>query len=124
MSANVNKIIVVGNIGKTPEVHYTSKGNAVTTLSLATNKKVKKEDGTWKEEANWHRAVVWGNRAEACGKYLKTGHRVYIEGSVQSNNWTDKDGITRSNTEIIVGDIKFLGGKSKVEESDTPPISQ
>jgi single-strand DNA-binding protein len=125
---NVNKIILVGQIGHDPELRYTAKGNAVMSLSVATNREVKNADGSLRKETSWHKATVWGKRAEACAKYLSKGSRVYLEGVLQMKNWTDKDGNARKSAEVMVDEIKFLGGGSRpvteVREAEAPALSQ
>ncbi|HEY8280154.1 MAG TPA: single-stranded DNA-binding protein [Bdellovibrionota bacterium] len=107
---NVNKIILVGNLGREPELKYTPKGQAVLHISLATNREFKTAEGEAKKETAWHKAVIWGKRGEACAKYLTKGSRIYIEGELRMNKWTDKEGKPRSTPEIHVSDIQFLGG--------------
>lgn len=113
--SNVNKVILVGNLGASPELRHTAKGSAVVNLAIATNRALKQEDGTWKETTVWHRAVVWGKRAEVCHKYLEKGNRVYVEGVLQTNNWKDKDGQSHWKTEVLVDDIKFLSSRPRNE---------
>lgn len=117
--SNVNKVILVGNLGQDPELRYTAKGNAVINLSLATTRDVKQAEGEWKEETSWHRAVVWGKRAEVCAEHLRKGSRVYVEGILQPKTWVDKEGVSHRSTEILVDEIKFLGGKSRENDSTT-----
>lgn len=125
MSQNVNKIILVGHLGQNPELRYTAKGNAVMSFSLATNRDVKLPDGSKKAETHWHRATLWGKRAEACAKYLVKGARVYLEGELHMKNWTDKEGQSKKSAEILVDEIRFLGGtRSQVLESPAPSVSQ
>ena len=112
---NVNKIILLGNLGHDPELRYTAKGNPVVTLSIATNRDFKNQDGEKKTETHWHRATVWGKRAETCAKYLVKGSRIFLEGELHMKSWTDKDGIARKSTEILVDDVRFLGGSKKNE---------
>jgi single-strand DNA-binding protein len=107
---NVNRVIMVGSLGHDPELRHTNKGSAVTTLSLATTRSSKSEDGSWKEDTEWHRAVIWGKRAETCVKYLQKGARVYIEGNIHPQNWTDKEGISHKSHEVLVDKITFLSG--------------
>jgi len=125
---NVNKVILVGHVGQDPELRHTAKGSAVLSLSVATNRDIKTADGLTKEETHWHRATVWGKRAESCAKYLSKGSRVYVEGILQMKSWTDKDGQNRKSTEILVDEIKFLGGGSRVQplvqELEAPALSQ
>ena len=118
---NVNKIILVGNLGHTPELRHTVKGNPVLSLSLATNRNFKNAQGEAQQEAVWHRATVWGKQAEACAKFLTKGSRVYLEGELRMKTWADKDGLERKTAEINVDEIKFLGGgqPSGMRESAT-----
>lgn len=126
---NVNKVILVGHLGQDPELRHTAKGNPVLNLSIATNRDVTNADGEKKEETVWHRATVWGKRAESCAKYLSKGSRVYLEGLLQMKSWTDKDGNARKSAEVMVDDIKFLGGgrigqMAQTEQSETAVLSQ
>ncbi len=107
--SNINKIMLMGNLGHDPELRYTAKGNAVTTLSIATNREIKTAEGEIRKETHWHKATVWGKRAETCAKYLTKGSKVFIEGELQSKNWTDKDNNPRRSTEILVDNVQFLG---------------
>jgi single-strand DNA-binding protein len=107
---NVNKVILVGHIGADPELRFTAKGNPVATLSLATNRDFKNAEGATVSETHWHRATVWGKRAEFCAKYLVKGSRVFLEGELQMKSWTDKEGITRKSAEILVDNVQFMGG--------------
>lgn len=107
--STLNKVILIGHIGTNPELRYTPKGNPVATLSLATNRESKTAEGDVKKETSWHRAVVWGKRAELCVKHLTKGSQVYLEGELLMKSWTDKDGIVRKSAEILVEDVKFLG---------------
>ncbi len=106
---NVNKVILVGNLGADPEIRYTAKGTAVANISMATNRSRKDDDGKWSDETQWHRIVIWGKRAETCKQFLSRGSRIYVEGFLQSRNWKDQDGRERTTTEIQSEDIKFLG---------------
>jgi single-strand DNA-binding protein len=118
--ANVNKIILLGNLGHDPELRYSPKGNPVLTLSLATSRDAKTADGEKRQETQWHRATVWGKRAEVCAKYLSKGSRVYVEGELQTKNWIDKDGQSHRSSEILVDDVRFLSAQRKesdIEES-------
>lgn len=121
---NVNKVILVGNLGHDPELRYTAKGNAVISFSLATNRGIKNAEG--QEKTYWHRATVWGKRAENCAKYLTKGSSVYIEGELQQKNWTDKDGKNHKSAEILVDDIRFLSRRENTaaSESAAPALSQ
>jgi single-strand DNA-binding protein len=108
--ASVNKVILIGNLGKDPEVRYTQGGAAVANFSVATNEKWTK-DGQTQEKTEWHRIVVWGKTAENCGQYLKKGRSVYIEGRLQTRKWTDKEGRDQYTTEIVAQFVQFLGSK-------------
>jgi single-strand DNA-binding protein len=107
---NVNKIILVGNLGKSPELRHTPKGHTVTTLSVATNHQFKNASGETKKETSWHKATVWGKTAEACVKYLAKGDRVCVEGELHMKDWKDKEGKARRTPEIAVDTVTFLGG--------------
>lgn len=128
--AGVNKVILVGNLGKDPETKYTPQGTAVVTFSLATSENRKDKDGNWKEHTEWHRIVVFGKLAENCGQYLKKGRQVYVEGAIQSRNYKDKEGQERSIYEIRASQIVFLAkgrpesGSGSSGEADLPPDEQ
>jgi single-strand DNA-binding protein len=107
---SVNKAIIVGNLGKEPEVNYTQSGTAVCNLSVATNEKWKDKSGEQQERTEWHRVTVFGNQAENCGKYLAKGRQVYVEGRIQTKKWEDSDGNTRYTTEIVAHSVQFLSG--------------
>ncbi|HCF57369.1 MAG TPA: single-stranded DNA-binding protein [Myxococcales bacterium] len=110
--ASVNKAIIVGNLGKDPEVRYTQSGQSVATFTVATNDRwTDKNTGQPQERTEWHRIVVWGKQAENCGQYLKKGRLVYIEGRIQTREWTDKEGQKRYTTEIVANQVQFLGGR-------------
>ena len=112
--ASVNKVIVIGNLGKDPESRYTASGDAVCNFSVATTESWKdKSTGEKKEETEWHRVSVFGKLAEICGKYLKKGSQVYIEGSLKTRKWADKDGQERYTTEIRCNQMTMLGGKTE-----------
>jgi single-strand DNA-binding protein len=109
--ASVNKAIILGNLGKDPEVRYTNGGQAVANFSVATNEKWTK-DGQSQERTEWHRIVVWGKQAENCGQYLRKGRSVYIEGRIQTREY-EKDGQKRYTTEIVADRVQFLGGRGE-----------
>ena len=109
--AGVNKVILIGNLGRDPEVSYTPSGVAVAKFSIATSDKWKdKNSGEMQERTEWHRITAFGRLAEICGEYLSKGKQVYIEGRLQTSSW-EKDGITRYSTEIIASEMKMLGGR-------------
>lgn len=109
-NSNLNKIFLVGNLGREPERKVTKKGNTVVTLNLATSRRFKTATGEEKKETAWHKATVWGKTGEACAKYLTKGSRVYVEGELQMKDWKDKEGKSRKTPEISVSSIKFLSG--------------
>lgn len=117
--AGVNRAIILGRLGRDPEIRYTESGQAVCNFSVATSKKWTSKDGDKKESTEWHRIVVWGKSAENCSKYLAKGREVYIEGRIQTREWQNKDGDKRSTTEINAQAVQFLGSGEKRESA--PP---
>ncbi len=109
--ASVNKVILVGSLGKDPEVKYMPNGEAVANFSMATSENWKAKDGTKQERTEWHNVVAYRKLAEIIGEYLKKGAPVYIEGKLQTRKW-EKDGITRYSTEIIADTMQMLGSRS------------
>ena len=107
MARGVNKAILLGNLGKDPEVRYTQSGSAVANFSLATTERRKQGD-QWVDHTEWHNIVVFGKTAENCSQYLQRGSQVYIEGRIQTRKWEDKDGNTRYMTEVVANDVQFL----------------
>jgi single-strand DNA-binding protein len=105
----VNKVILVGNVGKDPELRYTPSGTAVCTFSLATSERFKNKQGEQQERTEWHNIVVWSGLAEVCGKYLTKGKQIYIEGRIQSRSYDDRDGNKRYITEIVANEMQMLG---------------
>jgi single-strand DNA-binding protein len=106
--AGINKVILVGNLGKDPEVRHTPNGQAVANFSVATSESWTDKGGQKQERTEWHRVVAWGKLAELCGKYLSKGRQCYIEGKLQTRAWDDKDGGKRYTTEIIASTVQFL----------------
>ena len=119
--ASVNKVIIVGNLGRDPELRYIQSGQAVANFSVATNEKWKDKDGNNQERTEWHRIVVWGKSAENCAQYLQKGRSVYIEGKLQTREWEDKDGNKRSTTEVVAQAVQFLGGRGGSEGGNPSP---
>lgn len=115
--ASVNKAIIIGNLGADPEVRYMPSGDAVANLSIATTDKWKDKDGEKQERTEWHRVNAFGRLAEIMGEYLKKGSQVYIEGSIQTRKYTDKDGVEKYSTEIRATEMKMLGGRERGSES-------
>jgi len=118
----VNKIILIGNLGRDPETRYTPNGKAVTRFSLATSNKWVNTDGEKQQATEWHTIVVWGKQAEACGQYLERGRQVYVEGSLRYRSYEDKEGKERRVAEIIGQKVRFLGGgNGRTKEEITHP---
>lgn len=111
MATGVNMVILVGNLGRDPELRYTPSGQPVASFSLATTESWAK-DGAKQERTEWHRIVVWGKLGELCTEHLAKGRQVYLQGKIQSRKYQDKDGQERTVSEIIAFQVQFLGGKS------------
>ena len=111
--ASVNKVIIVGNLGRDPEVRYSPDGAAICNLSLATTSQWKdKASGERREETEWHRVVLYNRLAEIAGEYLKKGRSLYLEGRLKTRKWQDKDGQDRYTTEVVANEMQMLGGRS------------
>jgi single-strand DNA-binding protein len=109
----VNKVILLGRLGRDPELRYTQGGQAVANFTIATNESWTNRDGERQERTEWHRIVAWGKQAEFCGNFLSKGRQVYIEGRIQTREWEDKEGEKRRTTEIIAQTIQGLGGRGE-----------
>src|SRR5512135_398600 len=109
---SVNKVILVGRLGKDPETRYMTNGEAVTNVSLATSENYKDKSGEKQERTEWHNLVFYRRLAEIAGEYLKKGAQIYVEGRIQTRKWQDKEGKDRYTTEIVVNEMQMLGGKS------------
>ena len=110
--ASVNKVILVGNLGKDPEVRYMPSGEAITNITVATTDSWKDKQGEKQERTEWHRVAFFGKLAEIAGEYLKKGSQVYVEGRLQTRKWQDKEGQDRYTTEIVADRMQMLGGRS------------
>ena len=121
--AGVNKVILIGNLGKDPEVRYLDSGVAVANFSLATTESYKNKEGERVSQTEWHNIVLWRGLAEVAEKWLKKGSSVYIEGKIRSRKWEDKEGNTRYTTEILADNMTMLGKKedSSAEKTETTP---
>lgn len=123
---SVNKVILVGRLGKDPETRYMTNGEAVTNVTLATSENWKDKNGEKQERTEWHNLVFYRRLAEIAGEYLKKGSQIYVEGKLQTRKWQDKEGKDRYTTEIIVNEMQMLGSKSggassfEVVEKSTP----
>ena len=111
---SVNKVILLGNLGKDPEVKYTPQGTPVAKLALATNERYKDKSGEWQDRTEWHNVVLWQRLAEIAGEYLKKGSKVYIEGRLQTRSWDDKQTNQKKYmTEVVASDLVLLGGRGE-----------
>ena len=111
--ASVNKVILIGNLGKDPEVRHLEGGVAVARFPIATSETFKDKSGQRQERTEWHNIVLWRGLAEVAEKYLRKGQAVFIEGKIRTNNYQDKDGIQRYSTEIVADNMTMLGGRSE-----------
>ncbi len=129
-STVVNKAILIGNLGKDPEVRFTPNGQAVAKFSIATTEKWRDQQGAMQERTEWHNIVVWGKQAEACGQYLSKGRQVFVEGRITNRSYDDKDGNKRYISEIIAQNVRFLGsaagggGRSNVDAGGGLPLGE
>src|SRR5437762_10610896 len=110
--ASVNKVILIGNLGRDPETRYMPEGGAITNISIATTDKWKDKNGEMQEKTEWHRVAFFGKLAEIAGEYLKKGAQIYVEGRLQTRKWQDKEGHDRYTTEIVANDMQMLGSRS------------
>ena len=123
--ASINKVILIGNLGRDPEVRYTAAGAAICNITIATSRTWKdKQSGDKMEETEWHRVVFYDRLAEVAGEYLKKGKSCYVEGRLKSRNWQDKDGVERDTTEIIADHLTLLGGRDDGDAAPAPRPNQ
>lgn len=120
MARSLNKVQLIGNLTRDPELRYTPQGTAVVTFSVATNRQWKTESGETKDSAEFHRIVAWDKLAEICGKMLKKGIRVYVEGRLQTRAWQAQDGAQKSTTEIVISDMIVLDSRKSGDEVTVP----
>ena len=125
MARGLNKVLLIGNLGKDPEMKYTQQGTPVTTFSMAVSRSWKSPDGQLKDETEWFRIVAWQKLAETCNEYLRKGSKVYIEGRLQTREWTGQDGQTGKTTEVIASEMLLLdsrqGGPAGVAYGEDRP---
>jgi single-strand DNA-binding protein len=120
--ASVNKVILIGNLGRDPEVRYTTSGTPVANFSMATTERWSDQaSGERKERTEWHKIVIWGKQAEIAGEYLHKGKQVYVEGSLQTREWTDRDGNKRYTTEVRAQRFQMLGQPGERQQSRAEP---
>jgi single-strand DNA-binding protein len=118
--ASVNKVILIGNLGRDPELRYTAGGQPVASFSVATNERWNDREGKPQERTEWHRIVVWGKQGENCANYLAKGRTVYIEGRLQTREWEDKEGLKRQTTEVVAQTVQFLGSRDGAGRGAAP----
>ena len=124
MAKSVNKVILLGNIGKDPEVKFLPSGSAVATFSIATSERFKDKGGEWQDRTEWHNLVAFGKVAEIIRDYVKKGAKLYVEGSLRTQSWDDKtSGQKRYKTEIVVNDLSLLSGRGEGERAARGGVS-
>ena len=120
---SVNKAILIGRLGRDPEVRYTNQGSQVTNFSIATDEAWTDRNGERQKRTEWHRVVTWGKLAEICGQYLKKGSQVFIEGRIQTREWEDREGNKKYTTEVVAREMKMLDSKGAVDSRvEEPPL--
>lgn len=124
MARSLNKVMLIGNLTRDPELRYTPAGTAVCTFSVATNRQWKTESGEPKDEAEFHRIVAWDKLAEICGQMLSKGKRVYVEGRLQTRKWTGQDGAERTTVEIVISEMLLLDSRKPDETEEKPMPAQ
>ena len=117
MSRGLNKVMLIGNLGRDPEMRYTPSGRPVTTFTLATSRNWNSSDGEKHTETEWFNVVAWGNLAEICKQYLTKGQQVYIEGRIQTRRWENKEGVKNVTIEIIASEMMILGDRKDINQS-------
>lgn len=115
----INKVTLIGRMGKDPDVRYTPDGAMVTNFSIATDEHWKDKNGEQVQKTEWHKIVTFGKLAEICGNYLKKGSLVFVEGKIQTRSWEDKEGVKKYTTEIVANEMKMLDSKPKETEQQT-----
>jgi single-strand DNA-binding protein len=116
MAGSLNKVMLIGNVGRDPEMRYTQGGEPVTTFSLATNRRTRGPDQQWHDETEWHNVVAWSKLAEQCNEYLTKGRKVYIEGRLQTRSWDGQDGQKKFRTEIVANQMLMLDTQRQRED--------
>ena len=117
---SLNKCMIIGNLGRDPEMRYTPSGQAVTQFSVATNRNYRDPQGEWQSETEWFRVVVWGDQGERVAEYLRKGHKVYVEGRIQTRQWEDQSGNKRYTTELIANRVSSLERRDRDGEPPFP----
>src|SRR5215468_7015577 len=117
---SLNKCMIIGNLGRDPEMRYTPSGQAVTQFTVATNRNYRDQQGEWQSETEWFRVVVWGPQAERTAERLRKGHKVYVEGRIQTRQWEDQTGNKRYTTELVANQVTSLERRDRDEEAPFP----
>jgi single-strand DNA-binding protein len=120
MTKSLNKVIIIGNLGRDPEMRYMPSGRPVTSFSVATSRSWTNSDGERREETEWFNVVAWGNLAEICKQHLKKGQQVYVEGRLQTRSWEDNDGKKRFRTEVVANEMIMLDNRRSASETAEP----
>lgn len=118
---SLNKAMIIGNLGRDPEMRYTPSGQAVTQFTVAVNRNYKGQNGEWQEETEWFRVVVWGQQAERAAEYLRKGNKVYVEGRLQTRQWEDREGQKRYTTELVADRVANLERRTRDEAGEGAP---
>ena len=119
MGRGINKAVIIGTLGKDPEIRYAANGNAIANISVATNERWKsRETGEAQQRTEWHRIVIFGKLAEIAAQYLKKGSRAYFEGRIKTSKWQDQSGNDRFTTEIVANEMEMLGGRAEIDRPD------
>ena len=122
MSRGLNKVMIIGNLGKEPELRYTPSGRPVTTFSVAVSRTWKGTNGEHRSETEWFKIVAWGKLADLCKEYLNKGQQVYIEGRLQTRRWEDKEGQQRTTVEVVANEMTMLGDRRDKGQDDSAPV--
>lgn len=120
----VNKVTIIGRLGKDPDLRYSPSGTAIASITVATNYNTKDADGNWTTQTEWHSVKVFGKQAEFVGEYLKKGRLAYVEGRLQTSSWEDQNGQKRYRTDIIANDVQALGSRNDGEQQSTAPAQK
>ncbi len=123
MAASLNKVFLMGNLTRDPELRYVPSGTAVANFSVAVNRTYKDSSGEKKEDVSFIRVVVWGKMAEVCGEYLAKGRAVLVEGRLKSRSWEDQDGQKRSALDVVATNVQFIGSRDRRQEAVSPQVS-
>lgn len=117
----INKVIIIGRLGKDPDMRYAPSGTAIASFTLATNHSTKDADGNWNQQTEWHSIKTFGRQAEFVGEYLKKGRLAFVEGRLQTSSWEDQNGQKKYRTDIIANDVQALGSRSDGEQQQSRP---